>query len=406
MMSKKLKVLLSAYACEPNKGSEPGVGWNWLIEIAKLNHKVTVITRSNNKKSIINAVNYKKEYFRNINFIFCDLPNIFLLLKKKSNLVQPYYFIWQIKAFLVARRLCKQERFDFVHHITFVSIRSFSLMWLLGIPYIFGPIAGGEKPPLLLSLKTGFFGFIKDALREFLIIFSYIDPLFKLNLQNSHTIIVATKDTLKLIPRKFLPKTKCISQIGINPSNLKQKYSFKRHKKLLFVGRFIYCKGMKIGFEAFKKALKKDKNLSLTMVGEGPELKYWQKHAENLGIHSKIKWKGWVKHYDLEEIYNNYGVLLFPSLHDSAGQVILEAMSYGLPVCCLNIGGPGNIVNNINGISVEVKNMPYESILNSLADSINKITKSKKDWLEFSNNAYKSACGSSWEDIVKSTNIY
>ena len=53
MMSKKLKVLLSAYACEPNKGSEPGVGWNWLIEIAKLNHKVTVITRSNNKKSII-----------------------------------------------------------------------------------------------------------------------------------------------------------------------------------------------------------------------------------------------------------------------------------------------------------------------------------------------------------------
>ena len=49
MMSKKLKVLLSAYACEPNKGSEPGVGWNWLIEIAKLNHKVTVITRSNKK---------------------------------------------------------------------------------------------------------------------------------------------------------------------------------------------------------------------------------------------------------------------------------------------------------------------------------------------------------------------
>ena len=56
-----------------------------------------------------------------------------------------------------------------MHHITFVSIRSFSLMWLLGIPYIFGLIAGGEKPPLLLSLKTGFFGFIKDALREFFI---------------------------------------------------------------------------------------------------------------------------------------------------------------------------------------------------------------------------------------------
>ena len=47
-----MKVLLSAYACEPNKGSEPGVGWNWAIEIARLGHKVWVLTRANNQPSI------------------------------------------------------------------------------------------------------------------------------------------------------------------------------------------------------------------------------------------------------------------------------------------------------------------------------------------------------------------
>lgn len=48
---KKMNILLSAYACEPNKGSEPGVGWGWALEWAK-NHNVWVITRDNNKAVI------------------------------------------------------------------------------------------------------------------------------------------------------------------------------------------------------------------------------------------------------------------------------------------------------------------------------------------------------------------
>ena len=37
---KKYKILLSAYACEPHKGSEPGIGWNWAIQLASLGHQV------------------------------------------------------------------------------------------------------------------------------------------------------------------------------------------------------------------------------------------------------------------------------------------------------------------------------------------------------------------------------
>ena len=46
----KKKILLSAYACEPNKGSEPGVGWNWAIQLSKMGHIVKIVTRQNNKK--------------------------------------------------------------------------------------------------------------------------------------------------------------------------------------------------------------------------------------------------------------------------------------------------------------------------------------------------------------------
>ena len=36
MVKNRIRVLISAYACEPNKGSEPGVGWNWALQMAKM----------------------------------------------------------------------------------------------------------------------------------------------------------------------------------------------------------------------------------------------------------------------------------------------------------------------------------------------------------------------------------
>jgi glycosyltransferase involved in cell wall biosynthesis len=45
--------------------------------------------------------------------------------------------------------------------------------------------------------------------------------------------------------------------------------------------------------------------------------------------------------------------LLFPSLHDSGGYAVIEAMAAGLPVICLNLGGPGLFVNEACGWVIE-----------------------------------------------------
>ena len=76
-----MKILLSAYACEPNKGSEPGVGWNWAINLTKLGHDVTVLTRKNNKSSINKMI--KKNKLKSIKFEYYDLPNWLIFIKKK-----------------------------------------------------------------------------------------------------------------------------------------------------------------------------------------------------------------------------------------------------------------------------------------------------------------------------------
>jgi hypothetical protein len=94
---KRLNVLLSAYACEPNRGSEPGVGWEWATRLSKI-HNVTVLTRRNNRRLIEDKL-ASSERFDGLQFIYLDLPDLFLLLKKIGILPVPmYYILWQIAA--------------------------------------------------------------------------------------------------------------------------------------------------------------------------------------------------------------------------------------------------------------------------------------------------------------------
>jgi hypothetical protein len=160
-----LKILLSAYACEPNKGSEPGVGWNWALELAKQNHRVCVLTRLSNRPSIESALASSGEV-PGLRFVYFDLPGWARWWKKGLRGIYLYYFLWQIGAFLAARELHKQDRFDLVHHVTFVSIRQPSFMGLLGIPFIFGPVGGGENTPWALRRSFPFRGWLWELARD------------------------------------------------------------------------------------------------------------------------------------------------------------------------------------------------------------------------------------------------
>ena len=153
-----MKILLSAYACEPNKGSEPGLGWNWAREIAR-NHEAWVLTRANNRPSIEDTL--RKGSIPSLHFVYYDLPDGVKSWKKGQRGVHLYYLLWQWGAYRTAKKVHKQVRFDLVHHITFVSVRQPSFMGLLGIPFIFGPVAGGERAPWRLRIGYGLKGWRK-----------------------------------------------------------------------------------------------------------------------------------------------------------------------------------------------------------------------------------------------------
>ena len=368
-----MKILLSAYACEPNKGSEPGVGWNWALEIEKLGHEVWVLTRKNNQGAI-------EEYFKNnakiesINFIYYDVPKWLSWWKKGGRGVHLYYFFWQFGAFLKARLAHKRFKFEKIQHITFVTVRQPSFMGLLGVPFIFGPVGGGERAPYALRKAFGAKGWIKDFFRDIVNYLIKFDPFMHVTFKTAREIYVTSEQTKQLIPFFYRKKAKVQLAIGFDESTItKRKTSNKSSSeplKLLYVGRFEYWKGMGLGIQAFAKLLQKLPNTTLTMVGKGPDEKQWKDLAARLEITDKITWIAWADQSALKKFYQEHDVFLFPSLHDSGGMVVLEAMSNSLPVICLDLGGPGVIVDASSGIKVDLKGLTEEQIVFDLSQAI------------------------------------
>ncbi len=290
-----MKVLLSAYACEPNKGSEPGVGWNWVIEVARLGHEVWVLTRSNNQE-VIEAELAKGGYPKNLHFLYYDLPNWAKWWKKGGRGIYLYYLLWQWGAYKKAKSAHKKISFDLVHHITFGVIRQPSFIGRLDIPFIFGPVGGGERAPWCLRKNYGFRGHIKDILRDILNFFIKFDPMMQSTFRKANIIYVKTRSSQSLVPIKYYYKTRIQLEIGIYQAN-KIKTATKCKKtglRLLYVGRFLYWKGMSLSIHAVALALKSNPNIHLTMIGKGSEEKRWRRLCDKLGISDHVEWLPWL----------------------------------------------------------------------------------------------------------------
>ena len=362
-----MKVLLSAYACEPDRGGEPGIGWHWVVETARLGHEVWVLTRSNNRQTIERGL----PSLPNLHFIYYDPPGWLAALKKKGPFVQAYYAVWQWGAYRKARELHLQEHFDIVQHVTFGVFRHASFMGRLGIPFIFGPVGGGERTPIRLRMDYGIRGHLLDAARDLVNVVANWNPWLDETFRAARLILVKTPHTGVAVPDRYRHKVRHLVEIGApEAADAPQPLSRKRGIRFLFVGRFLFWKGMQYGLRAFARVLREAPNSRLTMVGAGPDGRRWRQLCQALDISHAVNWNDWIRHTEIGAVYGSHDVFLFPSLHDSSGSVVLEAMSYGLPVVCFDLGGPGVLVTQDSGVVVPTARRNSDQLVAGLAEAM------------------------------------
>ena len=161
-----MKLLISAFSCAPNRGSEQGVGWNWTTEAHRLGHEVCVLVCPAHRDAIASAVR-QDAALKEIRWVFPELAYWPVQQGKEPKWSRTYNLQWQKAALRVARALHREVGFDVVHHLTWGGVRTPTFLGSLGPPLIIGPIGGGETSPS--SLRDGFHlrGRILETLRDF-----------------------------------------------------------------------------------------------------------------------------------------------------------------------------------------------------------------------------------------------
>jgi len=355
-----LRILLSAYACEPDRGSEPGIGWQWATRLARCGHEVTVITRANNAAAIRAAM--AERPIPTLHFEYFDLPRWLSFWKRGGRGVQLYYFLWQLTTFPLASALHRRRCFDIVHHLTFGVFRHPSCLAFLDAPFVFGPVGGGEFTPRSLRRGLPLLARLRESLRDLANAYAKVDPLLRSVLKRATRILCKTEETLDCVPRSCRDQCEVFLEIGTEQAASQShfdKATFVASKdaahglRVLYVGRLIYLKGLHLALPAFARLLQRYPGSRFTIVGSGPEEATLRRLSERLGIAHAIDWVAWLPRAAALEMYPRHDVFLFASLHDSSGNAVLEAMTAGLPVVCLKRGGPAVIVDAFSGIGVD-----------------------------------------------------
>jgi glycosyltransferase involved in cell wall biosynthesis len=380
------RILVSAYAVNPYKGSEDGTGWNLINQIAR-SQKAIVVTRKNNREpierylsenNVPNALNLSFEYY--------DLPSILRFYKKGERGALLYFYLWQL--FLPFMVMKRKIEFDIAHHLNFHNNWTPTFLWILGKPFVWGPIGHHPVIPYRFAMEYGLSYLIIDRLKYFVkILFWRCDPFLRISLHKANAIL-AVNVSEKLVHRKF--RNKITIMPAVASERVLRSDQIKSGFNVLSVGRFVALKGFDItirSFAVFYFSLPEESrsNVKLTLVGKGPEKNRLRKIAKENNVEHAIEWIEWVEKSKMAEIYQQADLFLFPS-HEGAGMVIPEALSYGIPILCFKNYGPGKLTDNTCALRVRYNR--YDDAINQFSSSLHNLFYNHKLRNQLSKNAF------------------
>ncbi|WP_298118725.1 glycosyltransferase family 4 protein [Flavobacterium sp.] len=365
-------ILATCYAVNPYKGSEDGMGWNFINQIARFN-KVIAITRENNQQAIekFMAENPNEKY-KNITFLYFDLPYWMRFWKKGSRGAMLYYYMWQlgIVSFIKKQNL----HFDITHNVNFHNDWTPSFLYKLEKQMVWGPIGHHPIIPKHYLKPYSINYLIKDR-ATWLVkkIFWNLSFSLKKTVKNANHILCMNTGVSSVLNLKN-------KSLSIQPSVATEDFfegeiTKKDGFKIISVGRFVPLKGFDLTLNSFIKfinsiRISERENCHLTLVGTGPEKEFYKKIIAENKAEKYVEIIEWIDRNELMKLYKNAAVFLFPS-HEGAGMVVAEALSFGLPVICLNNEGPGEFVTTNCGFAVP--QLDYNNTISELNKALQKL---------------------------------
>ena len=372
MSNCKIKIFVSAYACEPGLGSEIGVGWHWVLEMSK-HFELWVLTRESNRGTIEPWISEHPE-FAGIHFLYFDLPKWARFWKKGMRGVRTYYNIWQACTNRIVKRTMRENDIKIFHHLTYGNV-----LWKVSSYgqkqfFVWGPVGGLETIPAEYSRDYARKSRLIEWVRRAAIKMLPLNLGFKKRCKRADLMLCKTEITRDLVPAKHHSKTVLFTDVAVENYSTHAHSEGKHNDKVEFitVGRLDAWRGFDLVIESFARTAKEHQNIHLTIVGKGADKERLKELANKLGVTELVTFTGKVSMDEYYRLLASADVVVNASLKEGAVTVSFDSMAMGKPLICLDTTGYTRYFSN--EYAVVIPRTGREDVVDNLAAAMERMT--------------------------------
>ena len=352
-----MNVLYIAYSCSPYAGSEDKIGWSVPYASAKTN-RVVVITKEEQRRDIEDFLSKNPDTNMEVHYV--DIPGIYKKLFR-GFLYSGRLNIWQKRAYALVEKYCARHSIDVIHQVTPVEFRAVGNYFQIpGVKFVCGPLGGGESIPA--GLKDYAAGHrVVEVVRGMINRWCRFTMKLSGKLDRCDVVLFAnreTRDFLSGISARHITAA-LYSEIGLAEEELNISTSRSRGDlkcRFLSAGRMIYRKGFDFLLDALEQ-LPDDLDYEFQILGNGPELERLRSRCSGK-LAKRVTFLGAVPYEEMEKAYCEADVFVMPSIRETTGTVLLEAMSKGLPVVAIGSFGGAMLLDAHTGWLYEGEDKP------------------------------------------------
>jgi glycosyltransferase involved in cell wall biosynthesis len=367
-------VVLWAFICHPEHGSEGGLGLNWAQALARAGHHVHLVTMPTFRAEIEDLLSPGRGEGR-ITLHFTKANNNAYTRGHKGRLTFNLDYVnWQKDALRESRRV-GLEAADIGHHVSWGAILPGSRLTRLGPPFVFGPAGGGQLTGHELRRYLG--RSFRDTIRTLTVKhLSTRLPAARQTARHADLLLAANEGTAALAYRLGARRVERMLPEGIDASLLApaaRRSHRGRERIVLWVGRFLPHRGTPLAVEAFEHVRRAAPTARLVMVGEGAKQAETQRRAQELGLRDAVEFTGKLDWPSVLRLYDEADVFLYTGIRDTSCATGLEAAARGLPIVGLSHSGGGGCDHYPDGGTTKVTAMPIGSVAARLGQAVVKV---------------------------------
>ena len=328
-----MRILLTAFACNPGQGSEPGNGWNWARCLAQRGHDVDLVTCSDGRGGIeagIDRLGLATLYLHLV-----DAERRWPVPHAEARRLAGY------EAWLTAcgRHVRQLPRPDLAHHVTWGSLHFGPCFRGLGAPVVTGPVGGGQIASA--RHRAYFDGEWRDELVRTIATSTFL-PMFpgaRRTARSDH-VFATNRATEMALRRLGARSVSLLLAEGVEPAFITDDHrALSANPVFVWVGSMVPRKAARLALEAFSRVAVEVPGASMVFVGDGRGMPVLRQRVDVLGLVGRVMLTGRVPWSQVGRYLDAADCFVFSSLRDSSSAQCLEAAARGVPIVAFDLDG-------------------------------------------------------------------